>query len=131
MPITLVVKDEKPGTGKTAARPLVLASRKITLRDLIRERIYQEAQRYNENETIYFNGLVEPSDVERTLNGYKMRIRRQVDWQEQFERALEAFGRNGFFVLVGDKQVESLDEEIEVNSSIEVTFVKLAPLVGG
>ena len=46
-------------------------------------------------------------------------------------KALEAFGRNGFFVLVGDKQAVSLDEEFEVKVDTEVSFVKLVPLVGG
>ncbi len=46
-------------------------------------------------------------------------------------RALEAFDRNGFFVLVGDKQAGSLDQEFEVKVATEVSFVKLVPLVGG
>ena len=43
----------------------------------------------------------------------------------------QAFTRNGFFVLVGDRQVESLDEELELKVDTDVSFVKLVPLVGG
>ena len=57
--------------------------------------------------------------------------KRKIDWQEQFKRSLEAFGRNGFFVLVGDRQAESLDDEFTVKADTEVSFVKLVPLVGG
>ncbi|NUL06117.1 hypothetical protein HRW07_23385 [Streptomyces lunaelactis] len=38
-----------------------------------------------------------------------------------YERAVEAFGRNGFLVLVGDRQIEELDEEFELGSATEVT----------
>ncbi|AVZ74892.1 hypothetical protein SLUN_24655 [Streptomyces lunaelactis] len=38
-----------------------------------------------------------------------------------YERAVEAFGRNGFLVLVGDRQIEELDEELELGSATEVT----------
>ena len=77
------------------------------------------------------DGLVEPSDAEKTLNGFKLRKRRKIDWEEQFARALDAFGRNGFFILVGDRQAERLDEELVVSGDTEVSFVKLVPLVGG
>ena len=75
--------------------------------------------------------LVEPTQSERTLNGYRLRERRQLDWQEQFQRATEAFERNDFFVLVGPRQAERLDDEFEVKVDTEVSFVKLVPLVGG
>jgi len=48
-----------------------------------------------------------------------------------YEHAIEAFGRNGFVVLVGDRQIEELDQELELASATEVTFLKLVPLVGG
>jgi hypothetical protein len=101
------------------------------VRELLRARIYQEVQDYNLKEPEYFRGLVEPSEAERTLNGFKLRAKRKIDWQEQFRHACEAFERNGFFVLVGDRQATSLDEEFEVKVDTEVSFVKLVPLIGG
>lgn len=103
----------------------------MTVRELLRARIYQEVQDYNTRQPEYFRGLVEPTQAERTLNGYRLRERRKLDWQEQSRRAVEAFERNGFFVLVGDKQAERLDDEFEVKVDTEVSFVKLVPLVGG
>ena len=38
--------------------------------------------------------------------------------------------RNGQ-LLVDNRQVESLDEEIELKVATEVSFIKLVPLVGG
>jgi len=101
------------------------------VRELIRARIYQEVQDYNQKQPEYFRGLVQPNDVERMLNGYKLRTKRKIDWEEQYRQALDAFERNRFFVLVGDKQADSLDQEFEVKVDTEVSFVKLVPLVGG
>ena len=131
MPATLTIHDETTSGQKTNTFTLVCLTEKMTVRDLIRARIYQEVQDYNQKEPEYFRGLVEPTNAERVLNGYKLKARRKIDWQEQYERALDAFGRNGFFVLVGDKQAENLDQEFQIKVDAEVSFVKLVPLVGG
>ena len=131
MPSTLTVHDENTSGQKTNTFTLDCLTEKMTVRELIRARIYQEVQDYNQKEPGYFRGLVEPTNAERVLNGYKLKAKRKIDWQEQNKRALEAFERNGFFVLVGDKQAESLDQEFDVKVDTEVTFVKLVPLVGG
>jgi hypothetical protein len=131
MATTLTIHDETPSGQKTNTFTIDCLTERLTVRDLIKARVYQEAQDYNLKQPEYFRGLVEPTQAERVLNGYKLKSRRQIDWQEQYERALEAFDRNGFFVLVGDKQSESLDQEFEVKVDTEVSFVKLVPLVGG
>jgi len=131
MPVILTIHDETASGQKTHTLTLDCLTERMTVRELIRARIYQEVQDYNQREPEYFRGLVEPTNAERVLNGYKLKAKRKIDWQEQFERALEAFGRNGFFVLVGDKQAEDLDQTFEVKVDTEVSFVKLVPLVGG
>ncbi|MBB2940396.1 hypothetical protein FB565_000100 [Actinoplanes lutulentus] len=47
------------------------------------------------------------------------------------EQAITSFARNGFVVLVGDRQIEDLDEMIELRPGAEVTFLRLIPLAGG
>jgi hypothetical protein len=131
MATTLTVHDETTSGQKTNTFTIDCLTERLTVRDLIKARIYQEVQDYNLKEPEYFRGLVEPTQAERVLNGFKLKARRKIDWQEQYQRALEAFDRNGFFVLVGDKQAESLDQEFEVKVQTEVSFVKLVPLVGG
>jgi hypothetical protein len=131
MAAMLTVHDERATGERTHSVTLSFPSEKLTVRDLIRERIYQEVQDYNLKESEYFNGLVEPSDAEKTLNGFKLRKKRNIDWEEQFARALDGFQRNVFFILVGERQAEDLDEVLEVNGETEVSFVKLVPLVGG
>lgn len=132
MAIAFKVCDETASGVKSNGFTLESLTERMTIRELIRARIYQEVQDYNAKASEYFFGLVQPTESERMANGYKLKgPRRRIDWQDQFEKALDAFGRNGFFVLVGDRQAESLDEEFEVTVDTEVSFVKLIPLVGG
>jgi hypothetical protein len=131
MPATLTIHDETTSGQKTNSFTLECLTERMTVRELIRARIYQEVQDYNLKEPEYFRGLVQPTEAERVMNGYKLRAKRKIDWQEQYQRAVEAFDRNGFFVLVGDKQAESLDQEFDVKVDTEVSFVRLTPLVGG
>jgi hypothetical protein len=86
---------------------------------------------YNLRKPEYFRGLVQPTEAERTLNGFKVRQGRRIDPGRQFENAIASFYRNGFLVLVNDRQVDELEEEIEVRPDTTVTFLKLVPLVGG
>jgi hypothetical protein len=60
-----------------------------------------------------------------------MRGRRRIDPEKQFELAKRAFYTNGFLLLVDDRQVDELQEEIEIGPDTTVTFLKLVPLVGG
>lgn len=131
MPTTLIVHDETTSGQKTNTFTLDCLTERMTVREVIRGRIYQEVQDYNQREPECFRGLVEPAEAERVLNGYKLKKRRQIDWEEQFKRACEAFARNGFFLLVDDKQATELDQEFLVKADTEVSFVKLVPLVGG
>jgi hypothetical protein len=131
MAATLTIHDESSSGQKTNTFTIACLNERMTVRELIRARIYQEVQDYNTREPEYFRGLVEPAEVERVLNGYRLKSKRKIDWEEQFKRALAAFDRNGFFVLVGDRQAESLDEQFDVAVDTEVSFVKLVPLVGG
>ena len=132
MPASLTVHDETASGQKTNTFTLACLTERMTVRELIRARIYQEVRDYNnQKEPEYFRGLVEPTDAERVLNGYKLKAKRKIDWEEQFRRATDAFHRNGFFVLVGDKQAETLDQEFDVKVDTEVSFVRMVPLVGG
>lgn len=103
----------------------------LTVRALIRARIEQEVTAYNERQGEYFQGLVQPGAAELTLNGYRLLRPRRIDPAEQVARAIEAFNRNGFLILIDDRQVEQLDDVVILGEQTVVTFVKLVPLVGG
>ncbi len=67
----------------------------------------------------------------RTLNGYHLKSTNRLDWQAHYQKAIEAFTRHGYLVLVNDKQVADLDASVELHAGTKVTFFKLVPLVGG
>ncbi|WP_128379082.1 hypothetical protein [Streptomyces cavernae] len=123
--------DETTSGGRGAGWGLEIAEERVALRELIRRRVFQEVAEYNARMPQVFQGLVQPQGAERVLNGYALRTPRRIDPEAQTELALKAFARNGFLVLVGDRQVTDLDEEIEVRLGTEVTFLKLVALVGG
>jgi hypothetical protein len=103
----------------------------ISVRELIRSRVYQEVEEFNSRQPEVFRLLVQPDDAERTSSGFRMRQPRLIDAQDQYHQALEAFDRNGFVVLVGGRQVDRLDAKIALRPETLVTFLKLVPLVGG
>ena len=128
---TVTVYDETTSGGRTNELTLEFLDERITVRELIRSRVYQEVTEYNARMTEYFRGLVQPTDAERVLNGYRVRERRRLDWEPQYEKAIAAFRGNGFMILVDDRQVTGLDEVVELRHDSAVTFLKLVPLVGG
>jgi hypothetical protein len=136
MSVTLTIRDETTSGDVFHELPLEFPTERITVRELIRERVYQEVQDFNLNcaERV-FRGLVQPTDTERVLNGkqteYRLKEHREIAWKPQFEKAMDAFDRNGFFILIDDKQAESLDQEFVIGQGTLVSFVKLTPLVGG
>lgn len=137
MQTTVMVRDATTLKRPTQPEPedhtfiLELLSERVTVRELIRSRVYQEVQEYNVKQPEYFRGLVTPSDAERTLNGLRLRKPRRIDWEQQYAQALGAFSQNGFLILVDDEQATELDEVVEVSIDTTVTFLKLVPLVGG
>ena len=128
---TITIYDETSTGERTEAVSLSFFTERVTVRELIRRRVYEEVQEYNLKDPEYFRGLVQPTDAERVLNGYRLRQRRKIDWEKQYQKAIEAFERNGFFILADDRQVESLDAEIEIRLNTQVSFIRLLPLVGG
>lgn len=111
---------------------LELLRESVTARQLIEQRVRDEVERFNSSpRTGVFQGLVQPTDTEAELNGYRLRESKQVDAEAQCKNALRAFEANGFLLLVGERQIESLDELIPVTPETRVSFVKLVPLVGG
>jgi hypothetical protein len=135
----ITIRDETASGKLTNELSLNVLDETITVRELIRSRVYQEVDDHNRRvreanaRSVPFNGLVTPTAAEENLNVPRVGrpAAREIDWKKQFETACDAFGRNGFFILVNDRQVEELDETITLGATSTVSFVKLTPLVGG
>ena len=133
MAVTVAIRDQA-GSRSSAVDAIELeVPPALTMRDLIRTRVREEVALANAaaERGAEFRTLVQPVEAEVTLNGYRLRSRRRIDWERQAEKAEDAFRRNGFFVLVDGRQVEELDEELSLTADSDVRFVRLTPLVGG
>ena len=103
----------------------------VSVKDIITMRVEKEVERYNQKLPEYFNGLVEPTDAEKTLNGYKLMANKIIDAEKQVYIALNAFQKNGYFVLIDNMQCEELEQKITIKQNTTISFIKLTPLVGG
>ncbi len=110
---------------------LAVKNELITVRELIAARVGNEVKAYNDKLPEYFKGLIQPTDAEKTLNGFKVKNRKKIDIEKQVFIALDGFQKNGYFILIDDKQATDLDQEVLVSKSTTINFVKLTPLVGG
>jgi hypothetical protein len=131
MSATVTIRDETLGGEALREWDLAVTAEQMTVRELLRSRVYQEVQDYNVQQGQVFRGLVQPEDAEKTLNGWKLKKPRLLDWQRQFARAVEAFEKNQVLILVNERQAESLEEEFTIAAGTSVTFLRLTPLVGG
>jgi hypothetical protein len=131
MTIKLMIRDELPVGKVMNELVLEVANEQITVRELIKQRVFQEVTFHNFSAPGYFRGLIQPTNTEATLNGYKLKPQRQIDWEKQAELAIRAFETNGFFILIDDHQMVNLDDLVEIGENTRVTFLKLVPLVGG
>ena len=104
----IVLADTTASGTETARLLLDDVPSPVTLRDLICHRVREEVAR----------SAADPGP-------------RALDWRAQADAAVRAFGRNGFFVFAGDRQVEDLDEELTLAEADVVSFVRLVPLAGG
>ncbi|WP_328402901.1 hypothetical protein [Nocardia sp. NBC_00403] len=128
--VSVKVVDETSSGGRDDGWMFEVTEERLPLREIIRRRIFQEVAEHNAAAAgAVFRGLVRPADAEVVRGGFRTTGR--VDPERQCEAALQAFGRNGFVVLVGDRQIEELDEVVALPLGVEITFLKLVALVGG
>jgi hypothetical protein len=131
MPGTLTIRDTSMSGETLHEWSLDVLTERITVSELIRSRIYQEVQDYNRRQPARFAGLIEPDEDERLLNGEKPAKPRQIDWNRQFDRVLQAFRKNQILILLGERQLTDLEEEIVIGPGTEVSFLRLTLLTGG
>jgi len=129
--MTIAIKDENFSGSIIQEINLYFQQENVTVRDIITQRVIHEVENYNQKLPKYFNGLVEPSDAEKTINGFKLTTRKMIDAEKQVYVALDAFTKNGYFLLIDTIQSESLEQEVFLKSTTSISFIKLTPLVGG
>ncbi|MDR6921521.1 MULTISPECIES: hypothetical protein [Chryseobacterium] len=129
--MNIIISDELLNGTVTNQVEIRVENEIISVEELIYKRVSIEVENYNSRLPEYFNGLVEPLDAEKTLNGYKLKKKQLIDAEKQTYIALDAFQKNGFFILVDNEQVDDLNQKIVLKSNSKISFIKLTPLVGG
>ncbi|HFC92082.1 MAG TPA: hypothetical protein ENJ51_04645 [Leucothrix mucor] len=111
---------------------LPLPKKQLSVRDIIRERVKQEIEQYQHQRKNNGYSLVEVSSVEKILNKYGIKETVKTDIEKQLDIAFRAFDNNGYFIIINDVQVETLEQIINLDDeNLSVSFIKLVALVGG
>lgn len=108
---------------------LPIATSSISARELIIERVRYEVSQQRLPTHRYT--LITPTATEALLNDYANQPRPTIDEDAACAKALRAFERNGFVLLVDEQQITALDQPLSIHQHSVVQFVKLIPLVGG
>lgn len=130
--ISINIQEEAFGSNKKANIPISLNSGSLSLKELIRIKIFKRVETINEK--IRNNELDSnlTSQKELLLNKYlNTNSVPEVDDEKAFYDALAAFKKNSFFVIVNGQQKTELEEMLELDGTSEILFVRLTPLVGG
>jgi hypothetical protein len=136
----LMVRARIPGSsGESLPDVLIdLASERSTLRQLIQrtveEQVREVAAGRAPQASMDRQYLSDTEIREMAARGVVRRPREHdtvPDPAAEVDRAVRAFARGTFAVLVGGRQVDSLDEPITVRLGESVVFLRLTPLVGG
>lgn len=117
---------------------LVVPSLKLTVRELINLRVYNEfisAKIYRES------APERVKEIRKTLDGKSNhqfiwmdsinRINPETTWEEEAEKACNNFQSGLFIVICAGNQLNDLDEEIILDPDDNVQFIRLVPLIGG
>jgi hypothetical protein len=130
----VTIRDESM-SGETLREIIVqFPSETITVRELIRSRVYQGVRESNARAAAKKAepvAIVPLTATELTLNGPRAKNSAPVNWQARFEQAVEAFQAKRIMILVDDRQVNSLEEQIQVRSTTRISFLRLTMLMGG
>ena len=126
---TLTVRDESID-GRAYEWPLEVAAERLSVAELIGDRLRYEVEHYNAHRPHRYRGLVQPAAFGIAASECRgRRDARPLDWHAHYDVVTEAFASGQLLILIDDVRAESLDEEFDVRAGTTVTFVCLASLV--
>lgn len=108
---------------------------KASVRELIRARVELEVERQGDR-TVATSPAEQAPDDRRGFAGFASMFLRPREGEGSglealVEEAERGFSRGRYFILLDDRQAESLDDEIDLDRTGEATFLLLTPLQGG
>ncbi|MEM6630706.1 MAG: hypothetical protein AAF694_13585 [Bacteroidota bacterium] len=127
----IIIHDETQSGCILNQVKLKVSKNRITIKELIKLRIFQEAEEFNARRSSHYRGLVRPDHAVPMLSGFQLDPSYRIDPQKQYYVAMDAFKRQGFYVLVDEERIEDPDYAIAVRSCPRISFLKLVPVIGG
>lgn len=145
MAVLLKIVDEHFGSGGTDRRPAVelhLVSERITAREILQRRVEAEVESVNARRLAHAKGHanthsllidVDPQSAEDLLNRLlpPSRKARLARVEVEVARAALAFEKQRFIMLLDERQIEGLDDEVTLRAESQLVFLYLSPLKGG
>ena len=134
--LTLSIKEEVFGGGKSANVDLKLSKSTLTLAELIQAKAATEVRKVEAMIQGKLPKVKTPwsSEEERRLNRTAIHERENkhyIDEEKAGLKALAAFQTNAFFVLIDGEPKGDLQEQLDLTNRSRVQFLRLTPLVGG
>ena len=104
----------------------------LPLRDVIAEKVRAEVARAADEGTMPLSTryLVD-EDLASVRGGALPRWQARVRPEHEIERALDAFRRGRYFVIVDGERVDDLDTIMTLQPRTTIHFLRVLPLVGG
>jgi hypothetical protein len=122
----VTVRDQAPGAPDFELE-IELGSAEVTAAEVIRGRVMAELARVGGTVP---RPIVVASELEQAINGARPNPQK-LDVQRETERALSAFAKGRFVLVIDGRQIERADETFTLTADSPVTFVRLVPLRGG
>lgn len=128
----IMIQDQIVGGPITHQMMIDFLTEQITLRNLIKSRVYQEVKDANAKRSISGTAIFALSATEAMLNEMKKpREFKPIEFQPEYDKAIDAFLKGRYFVLVDKHQPADLDEMIVLRPDTKLNFIKLVLLAGG
>lgn len=127
----IIIHDETQSGCILNQVKLKVSKHRITVKELIKLRIFQEAEEFNAKRSSHYSGLVRPDHAKPVLSGFQLDPSYRIDPQKQYYIAMDAFKRQGFFVMVDEEKIDDPEYAIAIRSCPRISFLKLVPVVGG
>ncbi|PGS48804.1 hypothetical protein [Bacillus sp. AFS041924] len=136
MQIVITLKSLSKRKGFLEKKPIEIVNVPLNLEELLTELISLNVNTYNQKEIDlpFLPYLTEEEiNLKSTVGKIGFDLKKNdtiVDLNEAISTALQAFQDCLFKVFLNDKEIESLQENIELHENDEITFIKLTMLTG-
>lgn len=126
---TVALVDENARGEVIRRQSLKLSAASLSVADIISERVRSEVKLFNLQRPVRFRALVTPRGAEETEQGFRLPQHRDLDADTHVKAALDGFEQKLFFVMVGGKEQKQLNDVIELTDGVDVSFIKLMPIL--